>query len=134
MPEALVPKFASLFGAPPIVLGEPLIFWGPPNQVWGTYFWFGGPPIGIWGPPLGAPQSFGGSQSGPQNITLQNYDLNRLGAPQSNLGDLLGEPQSVWGPPNRTFGGTLDIYLQHLLKTDDFDRKPYAYTYKVCRN
>ena len=95
-----------------------LLIWGPPNRFGGTPYILGAPQSSlgalflVWGPPnrhlgapLGAPQSFGGSQSGPQNISLQNYDLNRLGAPQSNLGALLGAPQSIWGPPNRAFGG-----------------------------
>ena len=101
----LVPKFASLFAPPPNRFGGPPYILGASQSSLGALFLVWGPPNRHLGAPLGAPQSFGGSQSGPQNISLQNYDLNRLGAPQSNLGALLGAPQSVWGPPNRAFGG-----------------------------
>ena len=102
--HALVPKFASLFGGPPIVLGAPLIFWRPPHQVWGTFFWFGGPPIGIWGHLWGPP--------------------NRLGASPSNLGALFWGNRVDLEPPN----------VKNRMILNDFDRKSYAYTYKFCRN
>ena len=137
--EPLVPKFASLFGGPPIVLGAPLIFWRPPHQVWGTFFWFGAPP----------PSAFGGTFGGPPIVWGHPHRTPKILASKIMTPIIWRPPHRIWrrfwGAPNRlgaspsNLGALFWVDLEprnvkNRMILNDFDRKSYAYTYKFCRN
>ena len=130
----LVPKFASLFGGPPIGFGGPISGLEAPQSAFGGPF--GGPPI-VWRPPNRAPKILASKNMTsivwrPPNRIWKPFwrSPNRFGGPPiGHLGALLEAPNHflrlIWSfqmlKIERFRPKSICLYLQNLLKSDDFE-------------